>query len=92
MGLASILQVDEMLGDFNRMNKRQVSAAPNARVLALFSKKKPAILSVAVPSAQLCDDCILCTDDLERSNGCHRQRIADCCGAERQHGAGFSSG
>lgn len=25
MGLASMLQVDEMLGDFNRMNKRQVS-------------------------------------------------------------------
>jgi len=25
MGVASMLQIDEMLGDFNRMNKRQVS-------------------------------------------------------------------
>lgn len=38
MGIASILQVDEMLGDFNRMNKRQVSAAPNSCLLAMFSK------------------------------------------------------
>lgn len=27
MGIASMLQIDEMLGDFNRMNKRQVSGA-----------------------------------------------------------------
>ena len=36
------------------------------------------VLSVS----QLCNDCFVCSDDMEGSDGCHQQREPNCCGSE----------
>ena len=28
---------------------------------------------------EFCNDCFICSDDMERSNGCHQQRESNCC-------------
>lgn len=47
-------------------------------------------IAVLLSSAEFWHDCVVGTDDLERPNGRHRQRITDRCRAQRQHGACIS--
>jgi len=90
MGVASMLQIDEMLGDFNRMNKRQVSSAASPGNAPIYHPDScPFPPAVAVPGAELRHDRLLGADDLEGPDGGHRQRVADRCRAQWQHGAGF---
>lgn len=55
----------------------------------MISNPISSLATVSVSNAELRHDRFLGADDLEGSDGRHRQRVADCCGVEWEHGAGF---
>ena len=48
----------------------------------IFFFLPPLLHPEVLPSPQLWDDCLICSHDLERVNGRHRQRESHCGGAQ----------